>query len=292
MPDLQASEWPWDPGPKTGNETETEPSGIAERELERKLEEPKQSEPQGGTILVGTGRLGGSIGHALGARGEPVEAIGRGFDPEPLEGRIVLICVPDDEIPSVVERIAAGSATPRSVGHTSGATGLEVFGPLTIAEGAFSLHPLQTVPDPRTDLTGSPAAVAGSDTRALATARDLAGKLGMIPFEVADEVRALYHAAASVASNYLVTLEQEASELLSRAGVEEPRRMLAPLVRRSLENWVERGPEALTGPVARGDRETVESHREAIALHAPELLELYDLMAERTELLARGKVSG
>ena len=273
-------------------ETVTGPSGIAERELERNLEESKQSGPQGGTIVVGAGRLGGSIRNALEGQGETVDAVGREFDPELLEGRLVLICVPDDEIPAVVERVSTSSARPGSVGHTSGATGLEVFGPLTIPEGTFSLHPLQTVPDPRTDLTGSPAAIAGSDDRAVETARELAGKLGMIPFEVADEVRALYHAAASVASNYLVTLEQEAAELLARAGVEEPRRMLAPLVRRSLENWVERGPEALTGPVARGDHETVESHREAIALHAPELLELYDLMAERTELLARGKVSG
>ncbi len=256
------------------------------------MEEPKQSGPRGGTIVIGTGRLGGSIHSALAGRGETVGAVGRGFDPELLEGKLVLICVPDDEIPAVVDRIASGTNVPGAVGHTSGATGLEVLGPLTVADGTFSLHPLQTVPDSQTDLTGSPAAVAGSDDRAVMLSRELAGKLGMVPFEVADEVRALYHAAASVASNYLVTLEQEAAELLSRAGVEEPRRMLAPLVRRSLENWVERGPEALTGPVARDDRETVESHREAIALHAPELLELYDLMASRTELLARGKVSG
>ena len=68
--------------------------------------------------------------------------------------------------------------------------------------------------------------------------------------------------------------------------------MLAPLVRRSLENWVQRGPDALTGPVARGDHETVERHREAIALHSPDLLELYDLLAARTELIARGEVPG
>lgn len=283
---------PRDPGREAGKDTVTGPSGIAERELERNLEESKQSEPRGGTIVIGTGRLGGSIGDALEGQGETVDCVGRGFDPGMLEGRLVLICVPDDEIPSVVERIASSAGAPSSVGHTSGATGLGVFGALDVTDGTFSLHPLQTVPDPRTDLTGSPAAVAGSNDRAVVIARGLADKLGLIPFEVADEVRALYHAAASVASNYLVTLEQEAAELLSRAGVEEPRRMLAPLVRRSLENWVERGPEALTGPVARGDRETVESHREAIALNAPELLELYDLMARRTELLARGKVSG
>lgn len=268
------------------------PSGIAERELERKLEKSKQSESPGDTIIVGNGRLGGSIRNALESQGFAVEAVGREFDPRALDGRLVLICVPDDQIPNVVERLAAEPGVPLLIGHTSGATGLDVFDSLETGEGTFSLHPLQTVPDGETDLKGAPAAIAGSNDRALSAARELAESLGLAPFEVADEVRALYHAAASIASNFLVTLEQEAADLLAGAGVDDPREVLAPLVRRSLENWVERGPDALTGPVARGDRETVESHRRAIERSSPELLELYDILAARTELLARGRVAG
>lgn len=256
------------------------------------MEKSKQSESPGNTVIVGNGRLGGSIRNALEGRGFVVEVVGRDFDPGALDGRLVLICVPDDQIPPVVERLAAEPGVPLLVGHTSGATGLAVFESLETGEGTFALHPLQTVPDSETDLKGAPAAVAGSNEGALSAARELAGSLEMTPFEIADEVRALYHAAASVASNFLVTLEQEAADLLEVAGVENPREVLAPLVRRSLENWVERGPDALTGPVARGDRETVESHRRAIERSSPELLELYDILAARTELLARGRVAG
>jgi predicted short-subunit dehydrogenase-like oxidoreductase (DUF2520 family) len=277
---------------RAGNETGTEPSGIAERELERKLEKSKQTELPGGRTVIGTGRLGGSIRRALESGGLDATGVGRDFDPESLVGRVVLVCVPDDEIAAVVERIAASGVRPRLVGHTSGATGLDVLEPIVSEDGVFSLHPLQTVPDDETDLRGAPAAVAGSSDQAIRAAHGLAESLGMIPFEVEEEMRALYHAAASVASNFLITLEQEAAVMLERAGVEEPRRVLAPLVRRSLENWIERGPEALTGPVARGDRETVESHRLTIGLHAPELLDLYDALVSRTESLARGEVSG
>jgi len=292
MSDVQARRLAAGSEGRAGNETGTGPSGIAERELERKLEKSEQTESPGGRTVVGRGRLGGSIRRALESRGLDVTGVGRGFDPDSLVGEVVLICVPDDEIVAVVERIGASGVRPRLVGHTSGATGLDVLGPIRSEDGVFSLHPLQTVPDDETDLRGAPAAVAGSGDRATAAARDLAESLGMVPFEVGEEMRALYHAAASVASNFLITLEQEAAVMLERAGVEEPRRVLTPLVRRSLENWIERGPDALTGPVARGDRETVESHRLAIGLHAPEMLDLYDALVSRTESLARGKVSG
>lgn len=242
-------------------------------------------------VVIGTGRLGGSVARSLDAGGVETEMAGRDFDPGLLQGRIVLLCVPDDEIAAVVSRIADSGSVPAVIGHTSGATGLEALVAVDCPGGAFSLHPLQTVPDPATDLVGAPAAIAGTGQGAIAVARELTERLGMVPFEVEEEARALYHAAASIASNFLVTLEQEAAELMARSGVEEPREILAPLVRRSLENWVERGPEALTGPVARGDSETVERHRAAIAERAPDLLELYEVMARYTEKLSsRGAV--
>ncbi len=81
----------------------------------------------------------------------------------------------------------------------------------------------------------------------------------MRPFEVPEEKRAAYHAAAAMASNLLVALEESAAEVLARIGIEDPRELLAPLVLRTAANWAERGPDALTGPIARGDRATVQT---------------------------------
>ena len=95
-------------------------------------------------------------------------------------------------------------------------------------------------------------------------ARAFAQRLGMRPFEIDDEHRAAYHAAASIASNFLVTLQESAAELLGATGAEDARELLSPLVLRTAANWSERGPDALTGPIARGDEATVERHVEAL----------------------------
>jgi predicted short-subunit dehydrogenase-like oxidoreductase (DUF2520 family) len=104
----------------------------------------------------------------------------------------------------------------------------------------------------------------------------------MRPFSVPDERRAAYHAAACIASNFLVALEESAAGLLEAAGVEDGRELLAPLVLATAANWADRGGEALTGPIARGDAGTVERHRAALAEVAPELLDMYEAMADRT----------
>ena len=107
----------------------------------------------------------------------------------------------------------------------------------------------------------------------------------MRPFEIEDSGRAAYHAAASIASNFLVTLEDAAERVAAGAGLDpaDARELLAPLVRSTVENWAARGPErALTGPIARGDEATVARQRAAIAEAAPELLALFDELAERT----------
>jgi predicted short-subunit dehydrogenase-like oxidoreductase (DUF2520 family) len=237
--------------------------------------------------IVGPGRVGNSLARAAGRAGLDVEVAGRGFRPGELAGKVVLLCVPDREITGVADKIARASdgALPRLLGHTSGATSLEPLGPAQ-AEGAFSLHPLQTVPDGNTDLRACPAAVAASNAGALATAEALARRLEMKPFAIAEEDRALYHAAASIAANYLVTLEQTAAELLGGIGVAAPREVLAPLVRRSLANWESLGSGALTGPIARGDAGTVERHRDALESRSPETLALYDVLADRTRVMA------
>jgi predicted short-subunit dehydrogenase-like oxidoreductase (DUF2520 family) len=105
------------------------------------------------------------------------------------------------------------------------------------------------------------------------------------PFEVADQDRVAYHAAASIASNFLITLEAAAERLAATAGVD--REALIPLVRATVENWATLGAEdALTGPVARGDAQTVERQRAAVAERTPELLALFDALAGATRALA------
>lgn len=254
------------------------------RELERKATETDAATLHANRLtIVGVGRLGGSLVRAATDAGLEVAAAGRDDAAEAATGaEIVLLCVPDAEIAAAAEVAARAEPLPRFVGHTSGATTLAALAPVAAAGAAtFSLHPLQSFADAGTTPHGAPCAVTGSDPRALAVAKGLAGRLGMHPFEVAEESRAAYHAAASIASNFLVALEESAVELLRKAGIEEPRELLAALVLRTAANWSERGPEALTGPIARGDEATVERQRAAIAETAPELLDLFDALAGR-----------
>ncbi|MGA7396395.1 MAG: DUF2520 domain-containing protein [Solirubrobacterales bacterium] len=243
----------------------------------------RKSAPQALTI-VGPGRVGSSIANAAQMAGFTVDLVARKFTASQVDSRAVLLCVPDSEIVPTAERIAALGATPKMLGHTSGATGLE---PLRTAgaPAVFSIHPLQTVPAPDTDLSGCPAAVAGSNPEAVDFATRLARDINLLPFEIDEKDRPTYHAAASLASNYLITLEQTAASMLEEIGVKEPRRVLAPLVRRSLSNWEELGAAAITGPIARGDEGTVEAHRTALATTNPDLLEMYDAMADRTRAM-------
>ena len=202
--------------------------------------------------------------------------LGRGADAA--RAGIVLLCVPDSEIATASTSIAPG----RFVGHCSGATAL---GPLALHEEAFALHPLMTVTEAGAQFAGAGAAVAGSSDRALTLATALTRRLGMYPFTLDEDDRAAYHAAASMASNFLVTLEAAAERLAATAGVD--RHLLAPLVRATVENWAARGPErALTGPLVRGDEATLSGQRDAIAQRAPELVELFDALAGATRALA------
>ena len=137
---------------------------------------------------------------------------------------------------------------------------------------------------------GAGCAVDGSTPRALEVARALAERLGMRPTRVRDEDRAAYHAAASIASNFLVTLEGAAERLAATAGVD--RALLVPLVRAAVENWAALGAErALTGPIARGDEATVARQRAAVPERAPELAALFDALADATRALATGEAN-
>jgi predicted short-subunit dehydrogenase-like oxidoreductase (DUF2520 family) len=261
------------------------------RELERDL--PEAPGASAGTsrlprlALVGRGRVGGTLARAASAAGLDHVVVGR-HDLAASEGaKAALLCVPDAAIPAACQSVVEVMGGLELIGHTSGATGLDALGPSSrVKAGAFSLHPLQTVPDAGSELGGAPCAVAGSSPAALAFAGELATRLGMHPFEVPEERRAAYHAGAAIASNFLVALAESAAELLERSGVADARELLAPLVLRSASNWADRGGEALTGPIARGDEATVARHLEALKEVAPELLPLYESLARRTRELA------
>ena|SRR5581483_6350643 len=236
--------------------------------------------------IVGAGRVGTALARALRFGGADVALHGRDLSPlSAARPAAVLLCVPDAAIPEAAAAVAEALPGLAFIGHTSGASGLDALA-CDGRAAAFSLHPLQTIPDGEADLTGAPSAIAGATPAAEALARRLAEAAGMRPFTVPDERRPAYHAAAVMASNFLVALEESASELLASLGVGDARELLAPLVLRSAANWAERGERALTGPIARGDEATVERHRAALAAEAPALLPLYDALAERTRALA------
>ena len=193
------------------------------------------------------------------------------------DAELVLLCVPDRTIAEVAAAIPPGPW----VAHTSGACRLEALAP---HERRFSLHPLQTFtldrgPD---QLDGAWAAVSGESAEALAAGAGLAGMLGLKPFELDDEMRPLYHAAASFVSAFLVTLHDVAGELMDAAGA--PPEALEPLMRRTIENGFQH-----TGPLVRDDQETVERHAQAIAARRPQLLPLFRALAETEAALLGAK---
>jgi predicted short-subunit dehydrogenase-like oxidoreductase (DUF2520 family) len=236
--------------------------------------------------VVGAGRLGSALAVGLREAGYPVEGpAGRGE--RPLDCEAIVLCVPDAQIPAAAEAVAGAAPL---IGHTSGATPLSAL-TAACAAACFGLHPLQSFAgEPSASaFQGAGCAVAGTTAAALGLADRIARDLGMTPFAIEDDGRAAYHAAASVASNFLVTLQAAAERIAAGAGLErsEARALLAPLVRQTVENIAELGPEeALTGPVARGDDATVATQRAAVEDVAPELLDLFDELVRRTRDLA------
>jgi predicted short-subunit dehydrogenase-like oxidoreductase (DUF2520 family) len=212
--------------------------------------------------VIGRGR----VGSAIAARLEE-----RGIELRDEDAELTLLCVPDAAI-----RDVAGSRPPGHgwIAHVSGGTPLAALDPHTLR---FGLHPLQTFtgsggPE---QLDGAFAAVTAESDGARERGFAFARFLGLMPFELADEARPLYHAGAAIASNYLVTLHKVASDLFDAAGA--PTEALVPLMQRTIENGFE-----LTGPIQRGDWETVAAHRDAIRATRPDLESLYDVLAEAT----------
>ncbi len=217
-------------------------------------------------VIGARGRVGSTVSARLGERGVRLD----GDHPD-----LVLLCIPDRAIAEAAAGLPAGPWA----AHVSGATPLSALAPHV---RRFSVHPLVSVTKSRgpEQLDGAWAAVTAETADARAAGRWLAETLGLRPFDLADDDRAAYHAAAAIASNYLVTLHELAAALLETVDV--PPEALTPLMRSVVENGFE-----LTGPIARGDWDTVERHLHAIREKRPELEELYLALAEATAEIAK-----
>lgn len=250
-------------------------------------------------IVVGPGRAGGSICLASAGSGHRIVGVlsRSGTDrygpalswDRPLPAAdVALIAVTDGAIAEVARRLAGIARGVEVAAHLSGFAPVSILEPLRedgVAIGGF--HPLQTLPDPERGaaaLAGSHAGV-GGDAMAVAVLERLASSLAMHHFPLRDEARPAYHAAAAAASNFVVTALATAGDLFSVAGVDPG--VARPLVQRAVENVYTSDPlTALTGPVARGDHDTVAGHLGAARSVSEGLGRRYRLLAEATAILA------
>jgi predicted short-subunit dehydrogenase-like oxidoreductase (DUF2520 family) len=265
--------------------------------------------------VIGTGRVGAVLGAALAAAGHRVVAatgvsagsVSRAVrllpgvpllpaDEVAARADLVVVAVPDDVLAPLVAGLAElGAWRPgQLVVHTSGAYGAEVLAPAARAGArTVAAHPAMTFTGGPEDLGRLRGTTFGVTTEHLAAARDLVRDLGGALVEVAEDARPLYHAALVVGANHLVTLVNEAADLLRTAGVEEPGKVLGPLLTAALSNALTRGDAALTGPVSRGDAGTVAGHLRALGERAPDAVGGYAAMARLTagRALAAGRIT-
>jgi predicted short-subunit dehydrogenase-like oxidoreductase (DUF2520 family) len=212
--------------------------------------------------VIGHGRVGAAVAERL-------QQCGLLADPAVADIR--LLCVPDRAIADV----ARGLHTGPWIAHVSGATPLAALAPHV---RRFGVHPLQTFSRSRgaEQMDGAWAAITGETDEARGVGRRLARALGLQPFDLDDGRRALYHAGASIASNFLVTIHRAAVRAMEAAGA--PPEALVPLMTRTIENDF-----ALTGPIARGDTVTIDAHLAALHEALPDLVPLYRALAAATQ---------
>lgn len=259
--------------------------------------------------VIGVGRVGSVLGAALARVGhQVVAATGVSSDSIRRAGRLlpgvmlrpvddavtradlVLLTVPDDQLEDLIDGLARTGSwqTGQLAVHTSGAHGIGVFAAAT-GSGVvgMALHPVMTFTGRPEDLQRLEGAAFGvtAPPEFRPVAETLVLELGGEPIWVPESARPAYHAGLSMGSNHLVTLVNDASAVLRSAGVEDPARLLAPLLGASLDNALRLGDDALTGPVSRGDGSTVEAHIRV--LNGTEYLPGYVAMALRTMQRAR-----
>lgn len=260
--------------------------------------------------VIGCGRVGAVLGAALRAGGHEITATS-GISEASLQraadllpgvplmspaqvargAEVVLVAVPDDELPALATSLAVEGAWDggRLVVHTSGAHGPEVLDPVIEAGGdAVAMHPAMTFTGTTRDLErliGIPMAITASPGASL-IAEALVLDLGAQPLVLSSEQRPTYHAALTHGANHLVTLVAQSAQLLRHAGIDEPATVLHGLLGAALANALERGDRALTGPVARGDVETVRTHLRVLEGETQDVREAYRAMAHATTLRA------
>jgi len=256
--------------------------------------------------VIGAGRVGAVLGAALAAAGHDVvaasglsaasaERAARLLPGVPLvpadevvaASDLVVLAVPDDTLAGLVSGLAGTGAwrAGQLTFHTSGAHGLAVLAP---AERAgvlpLALHPAMTFTGTEVDLPRLAGCVFGvtADDADRELTMSLVADLGGRAMWVAEDRRTLYHAGLAHGANHLVTLVAEAMEILSAAGAEDPAATLRPLLTAALDNALEDGDAALTGPIVRGDVETVRAHVADLEATAPQTLPSYLAMARAT----------
>ena len=256
--------------------------------------------------VVGAGRVGAVLAAALRSAGHQITAVagestasrtraetllpGVRVDKPTAVARscdVLLLTVPDDMLGNVVTMLSASGAIRRGqyVVHTSGKHGVSVLAP-AVRRGAraLAMHPAMTFTGTDLDLARLPGCVfgvtAGPGTNDLAEqlVADLDGRTA----RVEEDHRVLYHAGLAHGANHLVTLVAQAMDLLRASGADDPAGILRPLLGAALENALTFGDLALTGPIVRGDVETVRAHLAEIATTAPGTLESYVAMARAT----------
>lgn len=250
-------------------------------------------------IVVGPGRAGGSLALAATRAGHEIAGVvsnhsNPGYGPRiagdsPLpDADVALICVRDDQIETVVDEISGRVGEVTVVAHVSGFAPTTILNPLA-AEGPSlgGFHPLQSLPDPERGsraLAGAHVGI-GGDVLARDTLTHLASSLDMVPFRLEDEVRPLYHAASAAAANFVVTALTTAADLYEAARIDPD--VASPLVEQVVRNVFSTGGRAsLTGPIARGDTDTVVGHLVAAHEVSEAVGRQFRLMAEATAILA------
>jgi predicted short-subunit dehydrogenase-like oxidoreductase (DUF2520 family) len=256
--------------------------------------------------VIGAGRVGAVLAAALRAQGHEIAAVAGESDASKSRAAallpgvpmrkptavargcdVLLLTVPDDMLSNVVTQLAASGSLREGqyVVHTSGSQGLAVLEP-AVAVGArvVALHPAMTFTGTARDLDRLPACVfgvtAGPEERAWAA--EVVAELRGTVMWVSEELRGLYHAGLAHGANHLVTLVTQAMELLGAAGAPDPAATLRPLLQAALDNALAEGDSALTGPIVRGDVNTVRAHLAEIAATAPDTLPSYVALAEAT----------
>lgn len=256
--------------------------------------------------VVGAGKVGAVLAAALRAAGHDVVAVAgestasRGRAEALLPGvavakptdvarscDLLLLTVPDDMLQNVVTQLVGAGAIHggQYVAHTSGRHGLAVLEAATrVGAHPVALHPAMTFTGTPVDLPRLAGCVFGlttlPDDRPFG--EGLVADLGGVTMYVPEDKRTLYHAGLAHGANHLVTLVSQAMDLLAASGADDPAAVLRPLLGAALENTLAKGDAALTGPVVRGDVNTVRAHLAEISATAPDTLASYCAMARAT----------